>query len=498
MPNEHDGKEYLKKKEAELTDFGKYLLQSVYKENGKVEVYGKILPTEEDKVEEISIVSQLMIDYDRKFFDNKPLPDKLDSKEYHPYCCEFIINLSSVTKKWQKCLKNNVGKWLKITLAFGSSNDSKRMLQGMLIFSASPIIRKWCGLICSYVLNFDDNTKIIEDSDIKEYDAFAWFLDGEHKQEKTHSQIQLFEDVKMIDCLSGEIYNVGQGNFIYLKINNRYSMFFDVGESKNPQGQLGENYYIQKNENQIANLKPDYIMLSHWDLDHILGVYKFNDKPAFSFYESPKWIVPDIAKIGKNVSLSAKRLCAYLFKVGDIIFIDSPNDCFCTVGSNNNEGMLRFWQGDCKATLGSLANNIGLIIEAQVFVNEISETRETTYGAEIRPGYQKLLFTGDCSYWHVNPVVFLEKYDFIVTAHHGAASAVEYDLMFLAPDAEKGARAVISTGCNSDKHPHIEHLTELKYRGFDVYYTTGCQYIEFNISNKKRLKMQRCFEKNKE
>lgn len=110
MPNEHDGKEYLKKKEAELTDFGKYLLQSVYKENGKVEVYGKILPTEEDKVEEISIVSQLMIDYDRKFFDNKPLPDKLDSKEYHPYCCEFIINLSSVTKKWQKCLKNNVGK----------------------------------------------------------------------------------------------------------------------------------------------------------------------------------------------------------------------------------------------------------------------------------------------------------------------------------------------------------------------------------------------------
>ena len=38
MPNEHDGKEYLKKKEAELTDFGKYLLQSVYKENGKVEL----------------------------------------------------------------------------------------------------------------------------------------------------------------------------------------------------------------------------------------------------------------------------------------------------------------------------------------------------------------------------------------------------------------------------------------------------------------------------
>lgn len=100
---------YIKSNDDTKTDLYRTILStklfnSVYQEDGEVEVYGKILSAEEDSVEQISIVSQLMKDYDMNFFQ------KGINSQYHPYCCEFIVDLKKVTKKQQKFLKDNIGK----------------------------------------------------------------------------------------------------------------------------------------------------------------------------------------------------------------------------------------------------------------------------------------------------------------------------------------------------------------------------------------------------
>lgn len=184
------------------------LFNSVYQEDGEVEVYGKILSAEEDSVEQISIVSQLMKDCDMNFFQ-----EEINS-QYHPYCCEFIVDLKKVTKKQQKMLKDNIGKWLKLILCFNKKLSKKSMIQGILIFSASPIIRRGC------CLDFADKPKPIEDVEIKKYEDFEVFLD-EKTNEKTNTGYTFLNQINNIKHLYGEIYNVGQGNFIYLKINSK-------------------------------------------------------------------------------------------------------------------------------------------------------------------------------------------------------------------------------------------------------------------------------------
>ncbi len=479
--------EYDTKKDSEITNqlngFSKKLFDSVYQEDGEVDVYGKILTTEE-----ISIVSELMIECDEKFLKGDHPSKGITSADYHPYCCEYITDIESITKKEEEKLTSLVGQWVKFRLAFGKANNKKSMIQGTLVFSASPIIRKKCGVI--YILDFADAPKFITDAGLKKYKDFEKYLDKQNEQQQTHTQLNIFPNVKILKSLYGKVYNVGQGNFVYLQINDDSKMFFDVGESKNPQDKLGENYYIEKNTNEITNLKPQYIMISHWDLDHILGVYKFNDKQNFSFYKTPEWIAPDITKIMSNASLSAKRLCAYLLKEGKLNLIDNPNNFFCTIGDNNN-GMLRFWQGSCIKEPGTLKNNIGLILEVKIKVSKEVRNNDAISALEKEPKFKKLLFAGDCSYWRMSPDLFDDKYDLIISSHHGAASAVEHEAKFLAPDAQKGARAIISTGYNTHAHPHIEHLVELNYRGFTTYYTSGYQYISFHVSDKINLNIKR-------
>ena len=95
--------------------------------------------------------------------------------------------------------------------------------------------------------------------------------------------------------LSGSIYNVGQGNFIYLKFNDRLKMLFDAGETTIPSTILKEQEYIDINSREISQLQPDYIVLSHWDLDHILGIQHFvEDEGENSFFKTCTWIAPDI------------------------------------------------------------------------------------------------------------------------------------------------------------------------------------------------------------
>lgn len=277
-------------------------------------------------------------------------------------------------------------------------------------------------------------------------------------------------DLEYIKKFSGSIYNVGQGNFIYLKFNDSLKMLFDAGETPIPSAILKEQEYIDKNSQEISQLKLDYIVISHWDIDHILGIQHFvEDESEKSFFRTPIWIAPDIRLLDdKNgmckASIYAQRVCVYLLKVGKLLLINQPNE-LCT----NNNSALQLFQGNCKGSPGSKANNIGLILRIQV---------------ENKGQVKRFLFSGDCSYWKMRKALSdnNKTYDFLVSSHHGAASAVKNGLKFFGPKASKEAKAIICTGYNKHGHPHVEHLTFLQNQGFEILFTSGYEKIDFYIS----------------
>lgn len=102
---------------------------------------------------------------------------------------------------------------------------------------------------------------------------------------------------------------------------------------------------------------------------------------------------------------------------------------------------------------------------------------------------KQFLFSGDCSYWKMNDVLLNNEtaYDFLVSSHHGAASAVKNGSELLGPKAGKDAKAIICTGYNRHVHPHIEHLAFLQNEGFEILLTSGNKKIDFCISEDGNL-----------
>lgn len=440
------------------TKFSKCLFKSLISSGEtEAEVYGKILPTGKEEPRQISIISKTMIDCDEAFINpQKQFPCGLDLCDYHPYACEFFV------EKWKDNYQNYKklsGKWFSIKLVFGELVE-KCLCQGILVFSASPIQRIRCGI------EFFDKKTIPEDTAIENYVKF-----------KISGQTNSFPDfnLKCIKNLSGSIYNVGQGNFIYLKFNDSLQMFFDVGESVIPSAILKEKEYIDINSREISQLQPDYIVLSHWDLDHILGIQHFvEDEGENSFFKTCTWIAPDIRLLNDGngickASIYAQRVCVYLLELKTLLLINQPKK-LCTKYNSD----LQLFQGNGKGSPGSKANNIGLILRIRV-KNNAQE--------------KQLLFPGDCSYWKMNEILLNSEtaYDFLVSSHHGAASAVKKGSKLLGPKASKDAKAIICTGNNTHRHPHIEHLEFLQNEGFEILFTSGYKKIDFFISEDGNL-----------
>lgn len=447
-------------KELEKNLFSCCLFKSLMPLNDKneVEVYGKIIPTRKEGTKQISIISRKMLEIDKRFTaKQEQLADGITIDDYHPYFCEFFIEKCTLPKDKYNSIVNQ---WLSIKIIFGEARK-KCDIQGILLFSASPIQRIKCGI------EFFDK-KLEEDTSIESY------VKTKIKKNQNDSLDDVFSQMEKVYNVRGNIYNVGQGNFVSLRINGCENLFFDIGESVKPNNDFWESDFIDQNMIEYLGLNPSYIILSHWDTDHILGVSHFwecnteGNKGDYSIYRNSKWIAPNIKLIANKqgectVNLSAQRLCVYLSEVGQLFLVNMPNSKVI-----NNESF-DLYQGSCTQTPGNKENNIGLILSIKI---------------KLGKGTQRLLFTGDCSYLKMKK--FLEKdlegFDFIVSAHHGAASAVKSGKRILAPKAKKNAKAVISTGINGYKHPHVEHIAVLQNAGFKTIFTAGYKKIEFSYS----------------
>ena len=166
----------------------------------------------------------------------------------------------------------------------------------------------------------------------------------------------------------------------------------------------------------------------------------------------------------------------------------------CIIDEKTDLACLKLWQGEGKNSPNRLNNNIGLFLYISITGLKGKRANLT----------QRILFAGDCEYRQMHEEIFLDdlknevEYDFIVTSHHGSKNAVfNYKLSQNKSENRKykcvqGAlhsRAVISFGDNGYGHPDAEHIFALKRNRFMVFFTPGCQYIEFSVSKNERLKI---------
>jgi|GEM_PF-2890854 len=408
-------------------------------------VYGKFVFTGDEDFEsesidiQISLINDDMIRYDQQMFDDISPEDSIryinkDNKHrkiYRTYFYEFFaegVNSHTI----REYISFEEEKWYEFEFQDITEPSDEPIIEGDVIFGASPLVQGRGGLKVSgeCILNIPFSKKNFE----------------KHiKPTPYEGELTLLENVTIADPIDVKVYNVGQGNLNYIKYSSNASILFDVGFTKHKNDK--NIRLIEKAVKEYSKLSPNMVVLSHWDLDHILGVINFSSK----IYKG-KWIVPNLYDLPVYArSMSALRLLAvlYLNETCDLYVIDKCLNKEKVLSSKN--GRIEIWKGRGKSKGGldmsgqpvkiSQANNMGLIM-----VLKGQNTNE------------RVLLAGDCEYSEMPSEVIKHPFSMITVPHHGSN-------MKAGPvtPLNNQSLAVISVGeKNSHNHPSNSHIDWLR------------------------------------
>lgn len=400
-----------------------------------------------DEIVHISLINEDMLNYDELFFQGE------NKKAYYrPYFYEFYAFSRDIDEKILTFLKINQGRWMRGKFNNEKqSNENEYSIFGDVFFSASPFQVKSRFLIITDEEAPDEiKTKIL-----KTYDtSYARVRPGSTK----HREMRRFlrNIVKSNDFFT-RIFNVGQGNCIYIKTSENKRILFDIGYNKNPNSSDWYDYYIIKSKRSIMRLKPHLNILSHWDMDHIIGV-TFAQKNMF---EHP-WIGPNLNELS-NLTVSAARLAKYLDWKNQLFLVDDKflgRLVYCGPS-------FRLWRGEGHSYSLSKANNFGLIIELL--------------------GKKRMLLPGDCEYRMLPSRLrfSFNRYNYLIVPHHCSAMK----LLALSPKSDDIDYAIISAGDNSykPKHPADEHIIHLRNGNYNIVQTVGNWCVDIPSVNSAKI-----------
>lgn len=200
-----------------------------------------------------------------------------------------------------------------------------------------------------------------------------------------------------------KIYNVGQANCAYIRSdNNLYTMMIDIGADKrfirrkiiHESDALAENgKIIERNYRYIGNTHPKVIILTHWDMDHLLGVCLL-DKESFQ----ANWIAPDVAE-NNRMALFLKRLILYLYQSHSLLMI----------GKEFNGK--KVWSNDFISIYKGITGIRG----------RSSKSKKNNDQGMIITIKNKIIFPGDCAYlaWPRELDISRHTYQYLIVPHHG-------------------------------------------------------------------------------
>lgn len=253
-----------------------------------------------------------------------------------------------------------------------------------------------------------------------------------------------------------EILNVGAANCIHFEIGSSLSFMFDVGipYEKYKDSQLGKSLdnvdYTSKDKGNIrssigsiSKYNPEFIILSHFHYDHVLGIAHLSDKAI----NNSVWITPMLDDDVKD--LTCLRLAMFKAKQKKLIVIeDKYNECIY------DGSFFKMFRGKGKGDLND--SSLMLLINN----NSIA------------------LFAADCRYgsWPDANKEFspndLKSIDYLIVPHHGSTYRVDYDVL---DEFKKDCKAYICCGHGPYKHPRPEHLHELnsRFRSKNIILTGG-------------------------
>ncbi|MCT4662638.1 MAG: hypothetical protein N4A40_12325 [Tissierellales bacterium] len=386
--------------------------------------------------EKIMYVNSLLSDFlktsevliDASYADNKKFIEwiirilKMLSKPYF-FESEATIDLSD-QKTYERLIERKEGGFYEYKMS--SDSDKGDFLIDM-VFSASPIKRSSKTL----AFNGDELKEIYEQEDTLGYCVNDCVYTEKEKMQIESILNRVISDE--INFMNYRINHVGQGLNSYIEINEDKTIFFDIGDTlkcSDPSRNLANVKNLYKTKN------PELVILSHWDVDHILGVAECKD----DIYNAV-WITPDLNYATSQFSLAALRLNYYLSKTTELINVDnsfakkkvysgSNIKIYKSSGEDNSNKNKTVDENYCGG-YSNKKNNIGLVLELEY-------------------NNKKLLSPGDSDYLALAREIKTSTYNYLIVPHHGSrCGRPNFSLA-------NGADLIVPVGENGHGHPIME------------------------------------------
>ena len=460
--------------------------------------YDKYTDNQKSILLQCSLLTLPMLHYDRMMLS--AIPNNRDDYGYRPYFFSFIAEINRNEFQRLQDIQNQISSnnkvkdedsyfWTECTfvpderfdsnsgysrnnslnnLSYYDTGDSLHFrLNGYVIQSiiqdstldkqvnqnARPVktIKKPLYILSGTGISLDDIKLIVDTYEIpkacEKDDKFNWLI-----KDKIGNRMVSYVDV----------YRIGNGNCVFVKIeDNDEGFFYDIGFNckqrlREIEDGRTDNYFqiIQ----EIVKNKPSFFILSHWDLDHILGISAANEK-----YFTVDWFAPDCY----DACIEAKRLAKYL-DVKNHLFRVKRKDSLkngrligapIKIKNSKNQiiGQYKLYMGEKSGCDSSYSNCEGIVIEYTDF----------------KSGEEKVfLMMGDVNYAsfdkaRVNagePKIADSQIDYLIVPHHGSQHTA-YKSLIKNKAIHKGKLAVIC--CTNDykiNRPNKDHLKKLKKR----------------------------------
>lgn len=410
--------------------------------------------------------------YFKSFNQNNENINQTNGNYYVPYLYFAAFELN---KKNIKYFRKHIGSFFQngvineyIPCLITSHHEEIEQAKGidsLTVFSASPF--RFARNTIDFVLDGLTKEETNEINQLKQMCETLYSWQGLsdivlHNQEDIDNHISSFSgcpesNQKKPFVGSLKIYNVGQANCAYIRNdNNLYTMMIDIGADKrfirrkiiHESDALAENgKMIERNYRYIGNTHPKVIILTHWDMDHLLGVCLL-DKESFQ----ATWIAPDVAE-NNRMALFLKRLILYLYQSHSLLMIGKEF---------NGE---KVWSNDFISIYKGITGIRG----------RSSKSKKNNDQGMIVTIKNEIIFPGDCAYlaWPRELDISRHTYQYLIVPHHGGEVGDIPDNLMKEDDLKRNKCAIFSYGyLNQYNHPYPSHANKIvqkyKYERVDL------------------------------
>lgn len=361
----------------------------------------------------ISLLTDEMLDYDSYLFEGEGGTHL--ANEYRPYFVDFIApfaanrfdNIESLDEEW------HYGRFIRPE---NPLQDERNVLYGTLETAASPV---------SY---FEGRLLVFRDKKLRApllAEINRTYGTGSFRPMDNSEIESVLRDAWMGDAQETiDIYNIGHGNADYIR-GRHHRLLYDIGYNyRSFPSRIPEHYL--KAVKALRMLKPSCVILSHWDLDHIIGC-AYAEKRIYSV----KWMAPHlISAHDKKASVNAVRLAKYLEILGNLCLVDrnQMNKQIAVVPCGNRVE-IRLLLGNRTGERMTARNMEGLAVE---LFDPLGR-------------HPHVLLAGDVPY-RCMPALYTGGIDFMHVPHHGSGMRLPGWMN----SGNQGLCAVISTNRRSD------------------------------------------------